>query len=310
MTVQNIPVAQIVPPRVSLRPVRTDSIEFLELLESIKDVGLMSSICVRPLEENKFEVIEGAWRLTAAKMAHLETVPAIVKEGLSDCEVLIMQVSANAIRPETKPCEFAAQLWRISKEVDEMTVPRLASMVNKSVHWVREQLRLLDLSKKIRAAIDRGEIKLNNAYKLARVPIRLREGLIEHAKVLSTKEFTRLVGRVQKQFHESVRQGRMREFYCEEFQPVAHLRALKEIEAEYENGTCASAFLETPEYQTRLDAWKAALQWVLHLDPASLEQQEREHLKRDRKKKQELENDYEQRTNESQSGPTTDNANR
>ena len=293
MSIREIPLSQIVPPRIALRPVRTNSIEFLELLESIKDVGLMNSICVRPVGD-KFEIIEGAWRFTAAQQAHLETLPAIIKEGLTDHEVLALQISANAIRPETKPCEFAAQLWRISKVVEGMTVPKLASMVNKSTYWVREQFRLIHLSKEIRLAIDRGEIKVRNAYQLARAPVRLREELVDAAKVLSAREFAKVVAEAKKRFLESVQQGQMEEYYCEEFHPVAHLRALKEIQREYETGVDAPTFLAISNCKTFPDAWKAALQWVLHLDKISLKQQEFEHIKRDRKKLKELQQRDEQ----------------
>ena len=172
--------------------------------------------------------------------------------------------------------------------MEGMTVPRLASMVNKSAYWVREQFRLVHLSSEIRTAIDRGEIKVQNAYTLARVPIKIRDELVSAAKVLPTQEFKKIAAEAKKQFLESVQQGRMRECYCEDFHPVAHLRALKEIRREYETGVDAPTFLAVANCKTFLDAWKTALQWVLHLDRISLKQQELEHSMRDRKKLKEL----------------------
>jgi hypothetical protein len=81
----------------------------------------------------------------------------------------------------------------------------------------------------------------------------------------------------------------------EEFQPRPHLRAYKEVLAEYQGHQLGGLLLATTGCKTPVDAWYLALQWVLHLDEASvtadralvLQQQKRVILKRAREQEAE-----------------------
>ncbi len=274
--VQNIPIDQVVDPWILLRPVLEHSVDYIEMETSISEHGFLCSISVRPCprRSGKFEVIDGMYRFTCAKALNLEQVPAIIKHGLTDEDVLALQISANAIRPKTKPCEFARQLRRIQKAQPGISMGRLASMVNKSKGWVGQQLGLLRMAKHIQTAIDRGEICLQNAYYLSKIPHSIRENYVRQARAMKSREFGPLATAVLKSYQEAKAQGRRDDFYTNTFTPHAHLRSLKEVEEEASDRQVGPMMVTKTGCKNALEGWYAALQWMMHLDEDSVRKQE------------------------------------
>ena len=79
-----------------------------ELVESIKENGILSPVVVRPMDDG-YEIISGHRRTHAAKRASLITVPAVIRE-LSDEEATILMVDANIQREFQYPSERAKSL--------------------------------------------------------------------------------------------------------------------------------------------------------------------------------------------------------
>ena len=77
-----------------------------ELVESIKSVGVLVPITVRPMKDGKYEIISGHRRKRACEIAGIDKVPAIIKE-LSDTEAAIMLVDSNLQRERILPSERA-----------------------------------------------------------------------------------------------------------------------------------------------------------------------------------------------------------
>lgn len=65
-----------------------------QTVESIKQIGVVSPLIVRPDPEGGFEILSGHRRLHAAQLAGLETVPVIVKE-MDDDAAIIFMVDSN-----------------------------------------------------------------------------------------------------------------------------------------------------------------------------------------------------------------------
>jgi len=59
---------------------------FEDMVKSVQANGVLVPIIVRPSEEGKYEILSGYNRVAAAREAELKTVPAIVRDGLSDIE--------------------------------------------------------------------------------------------------------------------------------------------------------------------------------------------------------------------------------
>lgn len=80
-----------------------------ELVESIKESGVLTPVLVRPDDEGTYEMISGHRRLHAAKRAGLRKIPAIIKEMTND-DATIAMVDSNMQREEILPSERAFSL--------------------------------------------------------------------------------------------------------------------------------------------------------------------------------------------------------
>ena len=273
---RELSITDLVEPWVLLRPVDHNSVEYLEMRDSLEANGFLNSISVRPCKrhEGKFEIIDGMYRFTCAREIDLVTIPVIIKYGVADELALSLQLQANAVRPETKPCEFAKQLRRLQKIYPDITMRGLSAMVCKSPEWVRRTLGLLNLNPVMQRMVNRGEICSQNAYMLSKIPPRLRSDYIDQAKTLPAVAFYPIAASVVKQFKEAVRQGKLDAFFTDDFEPQYYLRSLKDVTAEYQTQLEGPLLVTTENCKTPMDGWRAALKWMLHLDPASVAQQE------------------------------------
>jgi ParB/RepB/Spo0J family partition protein len=283
---REIPLDQIVEPWVVLRVVNRESVEYLELRDSIAHKGLLNSICVRPSPRRpgKVEVVDGLYRRAVCCELRRSTIPCIVKHNLTDEDVLALQIQANAVRPETTVMEYARQIKRIMEAVTarqavDATLADVSNLIHKGPAWVRQQLDLLGLRADIQKAVERGEIPLQSAYMLAKLPRTRQVQFIDLAKTAPAREFAPLIASLVKQIQEDARQGKLTDF-CKDFEPVAYLRPLKEVLGEYREHRLAALTLTKAGCTTPLDAWYLAIQWALSLDEESIRQQREKVLAR------------------------------
>ena len=92
---------------------RFDAKSLEELAASFKTQGILAPLLVRELEESKYEVVAGARRLRAAKLAELEKLPVRVVK-LTDAEAIEAQCVENLQREDIHPLEEALgfkSLW-------------------------------------------------------------------------------------------------------------------------------------------------------------------------------------------------------
>ena len=83
-----------------------DNDEMKELVESVKEKGVLLPVIVRPKENGKYEMIAGHRRKFASKLAGNETIPCIVKDYTDD-EATIVMVDSNLQREKILPSEKA-----------------------------------------------------------------------------------------------------------------------------------------------------------------------------------------------------------
>lgn len=86
-----------------------DDDRMFDLVESIKENGVLVPVLVRPDDEGTYEMISGHRRTHAAKLAGLTTIPAIIK-GMTNDEATIAMVDSNIQREEILPSERAFAL--------------------------------------------------------------------------------------------------------------------------------------------------------------------------------------------------------
>ena len=283
--------------KVALRDVKTDSETYMELVDSIRDKGVLNAITVRrgideETKEEIYEIIDGLHRFTASKDAGRETVPAQVLSA-GDAEVLELQIVGNLQKVETKASEYTTQLRRMLNMHPMMTLTELAKKVCKSISWVNDRLSLKNIkSEKIMSLIDSGDICLANAFVLAKLPEDEQTDWVQDAIDSEAGEFVPRVQDRLKEIRDAQRKGR--EAQPLEFTPIAHLRKVSEFKDEMESGEVASILVNQCGISDPIEAFKLAVQWALNMDPASLEAQkvkweQKEAEKAERKKKREAE---------------------
>jgi len=72
--------------------------KFMDMVESIRASGVLTPIIVRPAADGKFEILSGHNRTAAATEAGLETIPTVIREGLTDDEAMFIVTETNLIQ--------------------------------------------------------------------------------------------------------------------------------------------------------------------------------------------------------------------
>ena len=138
-----------------------------ELRDSIQAHGVLQPIVVCKREEG-YELIAGERRMRAAKMAGLERVPAVIREDLSDQDMLELALVENVQRRDLDPIERAKGYQRLIEECD-LTQEQVSIKVGKSRSQVANFLRLLKLPPRVQAGLRDGTLSVGHARALINV---------------------------------------------------------------------------------------------------------------------------------------------
>jgi len=262
---KHISLDQLNSPKVALRTVRKKSVEFQELVESIRVDGVLQSLLVRPLD-GEYEVVEGEHRREASIIAGLDTVPCIVRE-MTDDEAILVQLKANAVRPkETQVFEYARRLRKLLD--DGMTMGELSNQIDKNNDWIRRMLRLNNLITEAINPVNTGDIPLRAAEALARLPQELQGQFLTDAKTMKVTAFVNRVREALKDY-EAFLTHQSEEEKAKGLIP--RLRSLHDIRKELDSDFHqARKVIEVTGAKTVEDGYRAALAWMLKLDPVSI----------------------------------------
>ena len=138
--------------------------EALETLaQSIKEKGILQPLLLRKKGE-KYEIIAGERRWRAAKLAGLESVPAVIK-NLTDSETLEIALIENLQRENLSAIEEAEGLNRLMSEY-EYTQEVIAKVIGKSRSHIANTLRLLSLPDEIKQMIKENKLSAGHARTL------------------------------------------------------------------------------------------------------------------------------------------------
>ena len=149
---------------------RFDAKSLEELAASFKTQGILAPLLVRELEESKYEVVAGARRLRAAKLAELEKLPVRVVK-LTDAEAIEAQCVENLQREDIHPLEEALG-FKSLLELGEpaYTIATIASRAGKSEAYVYGRIRLADLIPPVAEAFLKDQITIGHALLIAKLP--------------------------------------------------------------------------------------------------------------------------------------------
>ncbi|MHB8945194.1 MAG: ParB/RepB/Spo0J family partition protein [Bacillota bacterium] len=137
-----------------------DEEKLAELVESIREHGVVQPILVRPTAGG-YELVAGERRWRAAQLVGLDTIPAVVKD-YDDAQSMEIALVENLQREDLNPVEEADAFRRLMEEF-KLTQEDVARRVGRSRPAVANALRLLSLPEGIREDVSRGTISAGHA---------------------------------------------------------------------------------------------------------------------------------------------------
>ena len=194
-SLRTLPVTQLQPGKYQPRT-HMDQVSLSELADSIKAQGIMQPILVRPVGQDKYEIIAGERRWRAAQLAGLSEVPVMVRE-IPDEAALAMSLIENIQRENLNPLEEANGIQRLIDEFS-MTHQAAAEAVGRSRSAVTNLLRLRSLHETVQEMLMQNRIDMGHARALIALSGAKQIAAAEQIahKGLSVREAEQLVKRV------------------------------------------------------------------------------------------------------------------
>ncbi len=144
------------------RDINPDALD--ELAESIRSQGIMQPIIVRPMTDDKFEIIAGERRWRAAQLVGLSVVPAIVR-SISDEDAIALALIENLQREDLNAMEEALALTRLQEEFN-YSQQQVADAIGKPRSTVANIMRLTALEPEVALLVERGDINMGHGRAL------------------------------------------------------------------------------------------------------------------------------------------------
>ena len=196
-----------------------DDEDMLQLVESVRERGIITPITLRRKEDGRYEIVSGHRRRKACEIAGLETIPAEIKE-LSRDEAIILMVESNLQRSVILPSEKAFSykmrleaMKRQGQRTDLTSGPlgqkfeavdsrqELADSSVDSARQVSRYIRLTELIPELLELVDEGRIALRPAVELSYLNDIEQQDLVEeigltlatpsHAQAIKMRNFSK-----------------------------------------------------------------------------------------------------------------------
>lgn len=196
-----------------------DDEDMLQLVESVRERGIITPITLRRKEDGRYEIVSGHRRKRACEIAGLETIPAEIKE-LSRDEAIILMVESNlqrsVILPSEKAFSYKMRLEAMKRhgqrtdltsrpvgdKLDERRSGEiLGETVGESERQVQRYIRLTELVPELLQLVDDGKIALRPAVELSYLNDIEQQDLVEeigltlatpsHAQAIKMRNFSK-----------------------------------------------------------------------------------------------------------------------
>lgn len=159
-----------------------EEISITELAESIRQVGLLNPIKVRPIQDGRYKIIFGNRRYKACVKLQLVEIPCIISDNEDEIDVFLEQLTENIQREGFTPIEEALAF---KKMVDEYNWSKkmLAGQLGKTERYIARKLDLLTFGTSVQKIIHSGTNIVQNSLtedqvlKLKKIPIEYRDHL-------------------------------------------------------------------------------------------------------------------------------------
>jgi len=214
--ITNIPIEKLIP--FKNHPFKLyEGERFADMVESVKENGIIMPIIVRPIDVERYEILSGHNRVEAAKACDLEIVPAIIRDDLDDDEALLIVTETNlrqrgfeslshseraaaltvhheAVKNQGKRTDLINEIENLLKNTENISdnadfetsaplVPKLAAREKTAQNYglnrgtVTRYLRINQLAEQLKNRIDNDEIPLRAAVELSYLTIQEQSDL-------------------------------------------------------------------------------------------------------------------------------------
>ena len=188
-----------------------DDDKMQELVESIRENGILTPVLVRPVGNDTYEMVSGHRRMHAAALLGLDAIPAIIRE-MTDDEATVKMVDSNIQREELLPSEkaFAYKMKMeavrrgggrpIKNNLSQIGTnyradQELAEQVNESRNQIRRYIRLTELIPELLDYVDRKRIQFTVGVEISYLDHEIQQWIYEYIKengVLKLKQISAL----------------------------------------------------------------------------------------------------------------------
>lgn len=268
MSEQRIPLGDIIVPEIKLRGIQDKDPSYIDLLSSIDRHGVLEPIVVRPATmPGKFLLIDGLQRFSCSVRANKPDIPVRVENNVrGDDHALLLSVVLNLHRVKTKPYEYAQALRRYVRRNPDMDLDDLAKEIGKPKAWVLERLSLTNLTDEVGKLVDEGRVSVKAGMGLAMLAPADQLAMLPQADMMNAQDFYDTCVRKKR----SVVERHVTNRYDEpEYRPMVRTR--KEIVEEYKTGRELNRLINNNPNISQAEIWNYALEWVLSIDPVSLQ---------------------------------------
>ena len=189
---------------------RKDLGDLMELVESVKKLGVMQNLTVIPQEGNpgEYTAIIGHRRHAAAKLAGIAELPCIIKEGMSKKEQVSIMLEENMQRNDLTIFE-QAQGFQMMLDLGE-TEESIAEKTGFSKTTIRHRLNIAKLDQKElrkKEQDDSFQLSLKDLYELEKIgDIETRNKILKNAR-----DSRELVGMAQREVAEAARNKKFKQ---------------------------------------------------------------------------------------------------
>lgn len=172
-----------------------DDEKMQDLVNSIYENGILTPVLVRPIGNDKYEMISGHRRMHAAKLLQMSVIPAIVRE-MSDEEAIIKMVDSNIQREELFPSEkafaYKMKLDAMKKQGRRTDLTschfgtklradqELGAQVGESARSVQRYIRLTKLQPKLLDMVDNKRLKFTIAVDISYIDKEIQNWLYDY----------------------------------------------------------------------------------------------------------------------------------
>ena len=150
-----------------------------ELAESIREVGILQAIAVRPHTAGGYEIIYGERRYRASLLAGAKTIKATIYNNITDDEAEDMSLSENLQREQVRPTEEARAFKRLL-EKGRYDMYSLVSRFGRSEKYIYTRLKLNELYQPIGELLDNETITISVAEEISTYEANIQKDVYEN----------------------------------------------------------------------------------------------------------------------------------